>query len=184
MGQPAPSPLASELPLIMLTAEQEHFLQGWIWRNQTEPGTKEQHQSPARDKSGAPGPVQSNFQYLHLWTPIHVCLPLLWKILFFIYNQIFLCCNLFPLALPLFAVPPQKAFSATIFHIFEDSNDISLSPFFIKAEQTSTHLSWCIMYSNPLPLDSLLPGASFYQGNSNRILYSTQQLWHPFTLAK
>lgn len=39
-----------------------------------------------------------------------------------------------------FAVPPWKAFSVTILHIFEDSNDISPSPFLIKAEQTS-HLS-------------------------------------------
>lgn len=51
MGQTAPSTWAPELALVMLTAEQEHFLQGCIWRSQTHPGTKEQHQSPARDKS-------------------------------------------------------------------------------------------------------------------------------------
>lgn len=152
LGQPAPSTLASELQSIVLTAGQEHFLQDWIWRNQTHPGTKEQHQSPARDKSWAPGPVQSNFHYLHLWTTVHVCLPLLWRILFFIFNQNFLCCNLFPLPLPLLLCLHKKAYSVTIHHNFGESNDICPSPFLIKAEQTS--------HSSALVCHAFLPSST------------------------
>lgn len=84
------------------------------------------------------------------------------------YYQNSLCCNLFPLALPLFAVPPQKAFSVTILHVFEDSNDISPSPFLIKAEQIS-HSSVLVHHA----LQPSSPGlnaarALHLQGNSNR----------------
>lgn len=59
-----------------------------------------------------------------------------------------------------------------------------LHHFLLRLNKHLTHLSWCTMHSNTLPLDSLLPGPSFYQGNSNGILYSSQQLWHPPTVVK
>lgn len=92
------------------------------------------------------------------------------------FNQNFLCCNLFPLPLTLLLClhkKPCSTFSVTIHHIFEDSNDISPSPFLTKAEQTS-HSSVLVLHmlqSSSTGLTALCQGPPYIR--ETQMGYST-----------